>query len=568
MRFPRSIKTVAVLVAIVGCAPRDVAEADLDAPDLAAGIDADELEARLAQFAPSEIDIDDTTLEPWEREVLAKLIEASDLMHELFMLQVSPRNLEWRDALSGAADTREGRAARDYFEVMAGPWDRLEENEPFLDVGPKPPGAGYYPSDLTSRQIDEWLEQHPEDREAFTSYFTVLRRDHGVLVAVPYDVVYADRLERAAALLNEAAGIAQNASLAEYLRARAASFLSNDYFPSDMAWMDIEDTRIEPTIGPYEVYEDQLMGWKAAFESFVTVADPAASAELDELKGSMRHLEENLPIEDRYKNLDRGFESPIRVVDVVYTAGDTRAGVQTIAFNLPNDERVRAAKGSKKVMLRNVARAKFDAILLPIARQVLMPEVADELTFEAWFTNVLMHELAHGLGPGFIVNAAGDTTTVNQALREHYSAMEEAKADVTGLHNMNVLAADGMYDEDFVRRAFYGHVADMFRATRFGATAAHGLANLVQFNWMVERGAIEFNDGRFKVAYNRLVEANRALATEILEIQARGDYQAAGSLLERYGTVSAEMQEAIDQLDSVPVDIRPIYVGAKRLLDE
>ncbi|HUF14003.1 MAG TPA: hypothetical protein VMN78_12945 [Longimicrobiales bacterium] len=566
MKFRTAATTVSALLLVIGCAQRD-ATTGLDAPALAAGLTAEDLEARLAQFVPSQIDFDDSTLQPWEREVLAKLIEASDIMHELFLLQVSPRNPVWRAALAGAADTREGRAARDYAEVMAGPWDRLEENEPFLDVGPKPPGAGYYPPDLTSEEIDEWLASHPEDREAFSGYFSVIERDKGMLVAIPYNVEYRDRLEVAAAVLNEAADIAQNASLAEYLRARAASFLSNDYFPSDMAWMDIEGTRIEPTIGPYEVYEDQLMGWKAAFESFVTVADPAASAELDELKDSMRHLEENLPIEDRYKNLERGFESPIRVVDVVYTAGDTRAGVQTIAFNLPNDERVRAAKGSKKVMLRNVARAKFDAILMPIARQVLMPEVADDLTFDAWFTNVLMHELAHGLGPGFIVGAGGDTTTVNQALRDHYSAMEEAKADVTGLHNMTVLAADGMYDEAFVRRAFIGHVADMFRATRFGATEAHGLANLIQFNWMVERGAIEFDEGsgNFKVNYSRLVDANRELAMRILTIQAQGDHAAAGALLQRYGTVSPQMRAAIEQLESVPVDIRPIYPGADRL---
>jgi hypothetical protein len=325
--------------------------------------------------------------------------------------------------------------------------------------------------------------------------------------------------------------------------------------------MDIDGTRIEPTIGPYEVYEDQLMGWKAAFESFITVADAEATAELDRLKDSMRHLEERLPIEDRYKNLDRGFESPIRVVDVVYTAGDTRAGVQTIAFNLPNDERVRAAKGSKKVMLRNVARAKFESILTPIAREVFDAAVAADVEFGAWFTQVLMHELSHGLGPGFLVGPGGETNTVNQALREHYSAIEEAKADVTGLHNLTVLAADGMYDDDFVRRAFIGHVADMFRATRFGASEAHGRANLVQFNWMVERGAITHDaaTGRFRVELRRLIEANRELAARILTIQAQGDHAAAGALLGQYGVVGARMRGALDRLNGVPVDIRPVY---------
>ena len=561
-----AVAGLAGMLALAGCSSHD-ADADLAAPPLADGITADDLGERLAQFAPVAIDADVSTLAPWERAVLARLIEASDIMHELFMLQVSPNNLAWRNALAAGADTREGQAARDYFNVMAGPWDRLAENEPFLDVGPKPAGAGYYPSDITSEEIDEWLRLHPEDRQAFTSYFTMIERDHGMLVAIPYSVKFRDRLERAAGLLNEAASLSQNASLSTYLRTRAASFLSDDYFESDMAWMDIAGTRVEPTIGPYEVYEDALMGWKAAFESFVTIEDPAASAELAQLKGAMRHLEENLPIEDRYKNLDRSFESPIRVVDVVYTAGDTRAGVQTIAFNLPNDERVREAKGSKKVMLRNVARAKFDAILLPIAREVLDPAIAADIEFTPWFTNVVAHELSHGVGPGNITLPNGTQTTVNQALRERYSAMEEAKADVTGLHNLTVLAGDGMYDDDFVRRAYLGHVADMFRATRFGATEAHGLANLVQFNWMVERGAIRFDaaTGRFAVDYPRLVEANRALATEILEIQARGDYDAAVALLTRYGSVSPQMRAAIERLEAVPVDIRPSYPAADRL---
>jgi hypothetical protein len=563
----RSLYAVAALLSLGACAPRDAGTADLEPPALAEGITADDLEARLAQFAPVSIDFDDSVLEPWERTVLAKLVEASDIMHELFMLQVSPRNLDWREALAAGADTREGRAARDYFEVMAGPWDRLAENEPFLAVGPKPAGAGYYPEDVTTADLDAWLEQHPEDRQAFTGYFSVITRDHGVLIALPYNVHFRDRLEHAAALLEEAADASQNESLTRYLRTRAAAFLSNDYFESDMAWMDIAGTRIEPTIGPYEVYEDALMGWKAAFESFVTVEDAAASAELAHLKESMRHLEESLPIDDRYKNLERSFESPIRVVDVVYTAGDTRAGVQTIAFNLPNDERVREAKGSKKVMLRNVARAKFEAILMPIAREVLDPAVTSQIEFTPWFTNVVAHELSHGIGPGNITLPDGTQTTVNQALRDLYSAMEEAKADVTGLHSLTVLAADGMYDADFVRRAFLGHVADMFRATRFGTTEAHGRANLLQFNWMVERGALRYDaaSGHYLVDYDALVAANRALTTEILNIQARGDYEAAQALLQRYGTVSAEMQAAIDRLDAVPVDIRPDYAGADRL---
>lgn len=537
-------------------------------PMLADDLTPAEMERRVAQFAPAVIDFDDTALEPWEKEVLGRLVAASDLMHELFTLQVSPNNPAWRAELEKQQGA--GKAASlIYFDVMVGPWDRLDHDRPFLEVGPKPRGAGYYPADMTTEEFERWIAAHPEDKAAFTDYFTVIRREGDRLVAVPYSEVYSDKLQEAARLLREAAEISEDPTLTDYLEKRAAAFLSNDYFESDMAWMDIR-SRVEPTIGPYEVYEDQLFGYKAAFESFITVADSAAGAELDRLKGAMRMLEENLPIEDRYKNLERGFESPIRVVDVVYTAGDTRAGVQTIAFNLPNDERVREAKGSKKVMLRNVMRAKFNKILTPIAATVMDPGLAAQVEFQPWFVNVLMHELAHGLGPGTITLPSGEQTTVNKALREHYSALEEAKADVTGLHNLTVLAEDGdsVYTDAFVRKAFLGHAADLFRSVRFGASEAHGRAALLQFNYFWDRGAIQHDPatGTFSADLARLIEANRELATEILTLQAQGSYEAAGALLARYGTTRPEMKAALDRLaGKVPVDIRPQYAGAERV---
>ncbi|HEX6940795.1 MAG TPA: hypothetical protein VF158_15370 [Longimicrobiales bacterium] len=561
-------RTPAVLLAatlLTGCGAGGPADDGEPIDMLAEGITPAELGARVARFAPARIDFDDAVLEPWERQVLAKLVEASDVMHEIFLLQVSPENPEWRAELE--AQRGAGRdAALAYFDIMAGPWDRLNHDEPFLDVGPKPEGAGYYPADLTREDFEAWLRSHPEDRQRFTGYFSVIRRDKGNLIAVPYSAAYRDRLERAAALLREAAALSQNASLTRYLEARAAGFLSDDYFESDMAWMDL-DSRIEPTIGPYEVYEDRLMGYKAAFESFITVADAEASAELARLKGLMRELERALPIEDRHKNLDRGFESPIRVVDVVYTAGDTRTGVQTIAFNLPNDERVREAKGSKKVLLRNVMRAKFEQILTPIAGATLAPEAREALAFRPWFINVLMHELAHGLGPGNITLPSGAKTTVNQALREHYSAIEEAKADVTGLHSLTVLADRGLYDDDFVRRAFLGHFADLFRSVRFGANEAHGKAALLQLNYFVEKGAVTHDaaTGLFTADYDRLVAANRDLATEILTLQAEGSYEKAAALLERYGTMRPETQAALERLADVPVDIRPVYTVLEKM---
>jgi hypothetical protein len=563
---------LALVLASSGCSPAPPAVAVLTPagtaahPFLAPGVTPVDIERRVAQFAPAVLDFDATPLEGWERAVLARLVEASDVLHEIFMEQVSPRNREWRHRLEAGSGAG-GDAARRYFDINVGPWDRLADHAPFLDVGPKPPGAGFYPQDLTAAELEAWLGRNPGRAESARSYFTVIRRTPaGELAVVPYPDAYRARLEQAAALLRDAADLSRNASLSRFLRLRADAFLSNDYFASDMAWMDL-DSRIEATIGPYEVYEDRLMGWKAAFTSFITVADPQLTGELERLAGRMRHLEEMLPIEDRYKNLDRGFESPIRVADAAYTAGDTRAGVQTIAFNLPNDERVREAKGSKQVMLRNVMRAKFDQILVPISRQVLAPDLVGRLDFQAWFVNVLMHELAHGIGPGFITTPAGERMTVNQALREHYSAMEEAKADVAGLHSLTVLAAEGFYGDDFVRRAFLGNVANIFRATRFGTTAAHGRANLVQFNWHWERGAVRVDpaSGRFTADIDALIASNRELATRLLTIQARGDYDEAGRFLAQYGQVRPELRAALDRLGDVPVDIRPEYTVKQKM---
>ncbi|HEY0304492.1 MAG TPA: hypothetical protein VGC44_05950, partial [Longimicrobiales bacterium] len=423
-------------------------------PLLVDTITATEIAARVAQFAPALLDFDDRTLAPWEKQVLGKLVEASRIMHEIYAVQVAPQNPAWRTQLA-AQDGPGKEAALQYFDIMVGPWDRLQHDEPFLEVGPRPAGAGYYPQDMTKQEFESFLAANPAQKDALTGYFTVITRDaanRNKLVAVPYSTYYREPLQRAATLLREAAGLAQNATLADFLRKRADAFLSNDYYASDVAWMDIANSRVEPTIGPYEVYEDHLFGYKAAFESFITVADPAASSELDNLKSQLKELEARLPMPDQYKNVNRGFESPIRVVDVVYSAGDARRGVQTIAFNLPNDERVIEAKGSKKVMLRNVMRAKFDKILTPISQTVLVNELNALVEFQPWFINVLMHELAHGLGP----------QGVNKTLKERHSALEEAKADVTGLHNLGVLAERGVYTRDFVRKAYIAHLGDLF----------------------------------------------------------------------------------------------------------
>ena len=476
-------------------------------PMLNDSITPDQMAQRVAQFAPATLSYNAAILAPWEKQVLEKLVQASDVLNEIYRVQVHPRLPAWRAQLA-AQEGAGKQAALEYFDIMAGPWDRLRDNQPFLEVGPMPPGGGFYPLDLSKQEFESYVAAHPAEKAALAGYFTVIKRDvtdRNKLTAIPYSQAYRPQLERAAILLREAAALSQNPSLADFLRKRADAFLSNAYYASDVAWMDITGSRIEPTIGPYEVYDDVLFGYKAAFESFITVADPAASAQLEGLKSHMRELEARLPMDDKYKNTNRSFQSPIRVVDLVYNSGEARNGIQTIAFNLPNDERVIAEKGSKKVMLRNVMQAKFDKILLPIAAVVLPAETTSQIAFQPWFSNVLMHELAHGLGP----------QGVNKTLKERHSALEEAKADVTGLHNIGVLAERGVYDD---------------------------------------------GSAKFSVDYDAYVKANRELATEILTIQATGDYDRAGRLIEKYGrTVPAALQQAIAGLSGVAVDINPVF---------
>ncbi len=526
---------------------------------LAQGVTADSLAARVRQFAPVTLTFDSAELDPGQKTVLKKLVQASDVLDSVFRLQVWRSDLSYGRRLADASGPGMD-AAREYYEIMYGPWDRLLSDAPFLDVPPKPEGAGFYPEDLTRDAFDAWLAQHPDDSTAFTSYYTVIRRTpDGGLEAVPYSQFYHDRLARAAGLLREASDAAQNPSLKKFLRLRAESFTSDDYFDSEVAWVELTGNTIAPTIGPYEVYEDKLFGYKTSFETFIGVKDSAASAQLAGLVSHLEYLEEHLPEPDAYKNLDRDFSSPISVVTEVYAAGEAGPGIKTLAFNLPNDPKVRQEHGSKKVLLRNVTQAKFDKVLKPIAKLVLDSAQAAEVGFRPYFTRILMHELSHGLGPDYVHGQKG--LTVNKALKDRYSAIEEAKADAVGTHNLGELVQQGVYDQEFLRQVYISHLADLVRCVRFGANEAHGKGCMTQFNFLREQGAIAYDSaqGVFSVDFQKMPEAMSALAGRYLTIEATGDYDAAGKFLDQYGKVPPELQGALDRLGQVPVDIQPSF---------
>jgi hypothetical protein len=516
---------------------------------------------RLAQYAQVELTADLAPLSAQERAVLGHLVAASRPLDEILLRQAWEGNPDLRRRLEDYRGPH-AEAARAYFRLNAGPWDRLDELKPFVGTAAAPEGAGFYPADLTRAEFEARVTAHPEERAALESLTTVVRRQGEGLVAVPYSQVYREWLQPAAASLAAAAAATASPSLKRFLELRARAFSTDDYYESDLAWMDV-DSPVEVTIGPYETYEDRLFGYKAAFESFVTVVLPAESAALARYKERLPWLERNLPIPDEHKNFERGTESPIRVSDLVFAAGDANKGVQTVAFNLPNDERVRETKGSKKVLLRNVMRAKYETILVPIARRVLSGGDAERVSFDAFFNEVLHHELAHGLGPGRIV-VDGRETEVRKELKELFSTLEEAKADVMGLYDIFALIAEGEMPEALADSLEPTYVAGLFRSARFGVREAHGQGVVAQFNYLLGKGALSVDaGGRFATVPELFPGALSDLLHEMLMIQARGDYAGTKSFLDTWGKPGPELLAAIDRLADVPVDIRPVFVQAK-----
>ncbi|MBU1100157.1 MAG: peptidase [Bacteroidetes bacterium] len=514
-----------------------------------------EVKDEIAKFAKTAVKYDDTLLDDNQKIVVQKLYEAAKIMDDIFLGQVYSGNTELKESLkTGDKDTYE------LFNIMFGPFNRLDHDKPFVGDKAKPDGANFYPEDMTKEEFENWIAVHPEDEAAFTSEFTVIKRDGEKLIAVPYSVQYSENLKKAANLMREAANYADNPSLKEYLIKRAAAFETNDYYESDMAWMDLKDHTIEIVIGPYEVYEDALFNFKAAFECFLTIVDPVESKKLDIFVNYLNDMEHNLPYPAEHKNFARGSESPMVVVQLVYSAGDTKAGVQTLAFNLPNDERVRKAKGSKKVMLKNIHEAKFETILTPIAEKIMEPEQLKYVTFEGFFNHTLMHEISHGLGPGFIT-VDGRKTEVKKELKETYSTIEECKADVLGLFNNQFMIEKGVFPAEFENEMWCTFLAGAFRSMRFGIGEAHGGSNAIIYNYLLDNGAFEYNEStqKVKVNFDKAYTVLTDLANKLLMIQATGDYNASKELIAKYVVETPSIKILRDKLTHLPVDIKPEF---------
>jgi hypothetical protein len=422
------------------------------------------------------------------------------------------------------------------------------------------PGHGFYPPGMTKAELDAYIAAHPAEKAALMDGYTIVRRQGEGLVTVPYSVEYKAELDRAAALLTKAAAVTSNPSLKRFLTLRAKAFATNDYFESEMAWMDLAGTPIEVAIGPYETYTDELYGQKTAFEAFVTLKDPAESSALDKYKGYLRAMEENLPVEDRYKNFQRGGESPIAVAEQVHGGGDNTIGPQTIAFNLPNDERVREAKGAKKVVLSNVLGAKYDRILQPMGERVLVPDQAALVSKKYMTLETLFHELSHSLGPGSIT-VDGRATTVSAELKEIGGTAEEAKADVMGVYNILFMMDKGELPKAERAQLFATYMAGVFRAVRWGAGEAHGRGAALQYGYLKEKGAFSWDAAarRYRVNDAAMQAGIAALVADLVKLQGDGDYAGMNAFFDKYARLDAEAQSVIATLKDIPVDIAPVY---------
>jgi hypothetical protein len=543
-------------------------------PDLA------QLEKMTNRFAPTPLRVDTSRLSSGDRQALVKLIEASRILNDIFMQQMWDGNVALYSRLQKDT-TPLGKARLQYFWINKGPWSDLDDYKAFLPEVPgrKPLAANFYPESMTKEVFESWVAQlPPNEQEQAKSFFTVIRwrensKPPNNLLAIPYSQQYADDLTQAANLLREAAGLTDNASLRKFLTLRADAFLSNDYYESDMAWMDL-DAPLDVTIGPYETYNDELFGYKASFEAYVNLRDDDETAKLSVFARHLQDIENNLPIDPQYRNPKLGAGAPIRVVDQIISTGDGAHGVQTAAYNLPNDDRVVQQKGSKRVMLKNVQEAKFRSVLLPIARRTLSRAAMVDVSFEPFFTHILAHELMHGLGPHQI-KVQGRDTTPREELKELYSAIEEPKADVTGLFALQYMMDHAKEmglgkslpsDEAAQRKLYTTYLASAFRTLRFGLNDAHGKGMAIQFNYLMDKAAFVQNaDGTFSVDMAKIKTAIAELDHDLLTIEAEGNYAGSKKMLDELGVMRPALRKALDSLQWIPTDIEPIFVTADEL---
>lgn len=504
----------------------------------------EEMKANLVRFKEVTLTTDLSWLSSQEREIVGLLIDAAAVMDDIY----------WMEAYGDKEELFarvKNEYAKDFIKIHYGPWDRLNNNLPFIpEFGEKFPGAQFYPADMTKKEFEEWND--PDK----TSLYTIVRRNNeGKLISVPYPEAFQEQHSKAASLMQKAAGLAEDPGLKKYLTIRAEALLSNNYQPSDFAWMEMKQSNIDFVVGPIENYEDQLFGYKAAHEAFVLVKDPVWSARLEKFNAMLPALQEGLPVDPAYKAEKPGIDADMNVYDAIYYAGDCNAGSKTIAINLPNDPEIHLAVGSRKLQLKNSMKAKFDNILMPIATMLIDESQRQYITFDAFFENTTFHEVAHGMGVQNTINGKG---TIREALKEQYSSLEEAKADIMGLYLVTKLYEKGEITSGEVMNNYVTFFAGIFRSSRFGAASAHGKANMLSLKYFADNGAFVYQDnGFYKVNFEEMKKAVESLVEKILRVQGDGDYDSAKAWVEGDGVMTESLRRDLDRVNAagIPVDI-------------
>lgn len=505
----------------------------------------EDIKMKAEAFTPVSLTTDLSVLTEKEQQMLPLLFKAAKIMDQLFWQEA------WgdKDALLEMADSE---SLKKFMQINYGPWERLNANKPFVEgIGSKPAGARFYPADMTEEEFNNW------DEPTKSSLYTLIRRDSvGQLISVPYHVAFKAEIEEAVGYIRQAAELAEDPGLKKYLELRADALLTDEYFESDIAWMEMKNNTIDFVVGPIESYEDQLFGFKASHESFILIKDKEWSERLAKFALLLPDLQKQLPCDEPYKSEMPGADSDLNAYDVIYYAGDCNAGSKTIAINLPNDEAVRATKGSRKLQLKNSMQAKFDKILVPIADLLIAKDQREHVKFDAFFENTMFHEVAHGLGLG---NTIDGTKTVRQALRDTYTSMEEGKADILGLWVVYKLNEMGELGEKDMMDNFVTFMAGIFRSVRFGVASAHGKANMIRFNYFAGQGAFERDEatGTYRVNFEKMKVAMVKLSDLLLTVQGNGDYDHATDMISNLGVIREDLQHDLDRIKNagIPVDI-------------
>lgn len=524
---------------------------------------APDLAQRLARWRPVEMPLDSSRLSVRERQMVGKLVDASRLLGDIYWRQSDPEGLQLYKSLDGSKDPRD-RKIRRLLMINGGRFDLLDGNRPFVGSEPMPPGHGFYPKGLTRADIERYVKDHPGKKAEIYSPYTVVRRQGGELAGIPYHVEYREYLEPAAKDLREAAGLSDDKAFANFLRLRAAALLTDDYYASDLAWLDLKDPKFDVIFAPYETYLDELLGVKTSYGAAVLIRNDAESRKLEAWRQFIPDIQEALPLPAADLPSKRGHASPMEVVDSPYRGGDLRHGYQAVADNLPNDPRIHEQKGSKKIFFKNFMDARVNYIILPVVKRLMRPEDAARVSGDGYFAGTLMHEIAHGLGPAY-ARRNGRRVDIREAIGPLYSGLEEAKADAVGMYGLQWLAAHGKVPTSELAQDYASYVGGLLRTLRFGTGEAHGVAETMEFNYLRSTNVITYANGRFGVDCANMPGAVAALAKELLEIEAAGDAARAERWFRQYSRVAPELSKALASVSDIPVDIDPIFSFPDRI---